>query len=313
LCNEASCRILIIHDVLNRQDACKSALSREVIGDIERVVCNVHDLACGKIGQRFGFQKFNDLFNEIAEFVNGLLWSHPADPLHDAHVNGRNVLGGCTGDTGDFIAFRYDHDTNRVQFRQIETRLDRKGCLERDAEPRMPVQFSGNRFGNSGNGAHCDRLLGGRLEAGGRGIFSLPTLCEMMYVSENVLERNPPASCLQPLRVNSSPDAVRITPTPATGGTEFENFMCGLVRNDPVADFRDELKVGGVDEKVDGVRRDANAVIVFHVELRASERGIDRIADFIAVIIDPRRNVPLLFFREPIETVLQHVHGGLRL
>ena len=87
--------------------------------------------------------------------------------------------------------------------------------------------------------------------------------------------------------MDASSNAMRITPTPASGGTEFENFMYDLARNDPVADFRDELKVGGIDEEVDGVRRDANAVIVFHVELRASERGIDRIADFIAVIIDP--------------------------
>jgi len=88
--------------------------------------------------------------------------------------------------------------------------------------------------------------------------------------------------------MNASPNAMWITPAPTTGGTKFKNLMHDLVADNSVADLRNEIKIGGIDEKINRMSRDAKTVLIFDVIFCATKRGLDRITDCIAVIPDTR-------------------------
>jgi hypothetical protein len=75
--------------------------------------------------------------------------------------------------------------------------------------------------------------------------------------------------------VNASSDSVRIAPAPATGFSEFEDFVNDLVTDNLVADFRNQIKVGGIDKKIDRMGCDLKPVMIDDLELRATERGVD--------------------------------------
>jgi len=103
--------------------------------------------------------------------------------------------------------------------------------------------------------------------------------------------------------VNASSDSVRIAPAPTIGVSEFENFVNDSVTDNLVTDFRDQINVGGIDEKVDGIGRDLKPIMIDDLELCATKRSVDRMTDFVTAIIDRRRNMLFLFLRQPLESV----------
>ncbi len=110
--------------------------------------------------------------------------------------------------------------------------------------------------------------------------------------------------------MDSSANAMRIAPAPASVAAEICDFMDDIPGNDLVAGFRLQRQIDGGNEKIDGVTDDLEAVFVDDFILGTSENGVDRISFFVATIDNFRRNVLFLFLRKPLKTGLQHVHIG---
>ncbi len=68
---------------------------------------------------------------------------------------------------------------------------------------------------------------------------------------------------------------MRITPGPTSVAAEVDDFVNDIVRNDLIADLGNERQVDGVNEKIDGMTGNFEAVLVDDFILGTAENGID--------------------------------------